>query len=246
MKRIGLVCRYSSLRENSVGEKKSRTEEFLGIRPGDVVTFVGGGGKSTLIHTIARRLAREDRTVVTTATRPFRPEAGDTPYVFLTDERPFGDLLPNLKEHGTVTVAPERRADGTLAGYSPEEVDTFADVGDYLFVEAQDSGGASLPAPTGERFAVPPLTTVLCAVAGLDALGPDLDCTAFADRLADPASFLFVWPQARQRVILLNKADRRSIRMDGARISKHLYELLGPPRPKILLTSVRDYLKPIT
>jgi hypothetical protein len=223
--------------------KRSRTEEFLGIRPGDVVTFVGGGGKSMLIHTLARRLAREERTVVTTATRPFRPGPGESPYLFLTDERPFGDLLPNLKEHGTITVAPEAGADGVLRGYSAEEVDTFADVADYLFVEAQESGGESLPAAADGPLPVPPLTSVLCAVAGLDALGPDLDCHAFAGRLADPSSFLFAWPQARERVVLLNKADRRSVRQDGARIAKHLFELLGPPKPKILLTSVRDYMK---
>ena len=128
----------------------TRSEDFLGIETGDVVAFIGGGGKSTLMHSLGRRLAREGRKVVIAATRPFVLEPGQTPYLFLTDERAFGDLRPNLSEHGVVTVAPERGEDGLLAGYDPEEVDSFADVGDYLFVEAEDSDGSSLPHPPAE------------------------------------------------------------------------------------------------
>ena len=82
--------------------KPSRTERFLGITPGDVVSFVGGGGKSMLMHSLARRLAKEDRKVLVTATRSFRLAPGDSPYLFLTDERAFGLLLPNLEEHGAI------------------------------------------------------------------------------------------------------------------------------------------------
>lgn len=222
--------------------KRSRTEKFLGIAPGDVVTFVGGGGKSMLIGALAGRLAKEHRTVVTTATRHFRLAPGDSPYLFLTDERPFGELLPNLTEHGTATVAPERLEDGTLRGFRRDEVDTFADVGDYLFVEAEDSRGESLPDAANER-AVPPLTSVLVFVAGLDALGPELDCAAFGERLAGPEGLLRIHEPGDRRILLLNKADRHSVRQDGARITKEVRARLGEEARelKIILTSVRNF-----
>ena len=226
------------------GAGRSRTEKFLGIRPGDVVAFVGGGGKSTLITSIARRLAQDGRKVLMAATRPFLPEPGASPYLFLTDERPFGDLLPNLTEHGAAAVSPERLPDGRLKGYRPEETDTFADVGDYLFVEAEDAGGASLP-PADNPRGIPPLATVLAVVAGLDALGPDFDCVAFAERLAGPDGLLRTPTNATRRLLLLNKADRNSIRRDGAKVTKEVHRLLRPagPEVKILLTSVRDFLR---
>jgi hypothetical protein len=227
------------------GEPLTKTEKFLGIVPGDLVTFVGGGGKSMLIHSIATKLAKEDRRVITTATRDFRIGPGDSPYVFLTDERPFGELLPNLTEHCTVTLAGERAEDGTLRGYEADEVDTFTDVADYLFVEAEDSGGESLPGPAEEPRPIPPLTTVLVVVAGLDALGPDCDAAAFADRLIAPGGPLRCFPAARRTLLLLNKADRHSIRTDGARVAKAVKERLvdAVPVVHIILTSVKDYLK---
>jgi len=223
----------------------TRTEKFLGIVPGDIVTFIGGGGKSMLLNSIARRLAKEERRVVCAATRDFQPWTGDSPYLFLTDERPFGELMPNLGEHGTVTVAPERLEDGSCRGYGEEEIDTFSDLGDYLFVEAEDSHGQSLPAPAAEPRPIPLLTTVLCAVAGLDALGPDLDCAAFAEVLAHPNGILRAFPAARRTVLLLNKADRHSVRRDGARVAALAKERLGDDGPPlhVILTSVRDYMK---
>jgi hypothetical protein len=223
----------------------TKTEKFLGIVPGDVVSFIGGGGKSMLLHSLARRLAKEERRVLCAATRDFRPETGDSPYLFLTDERPFGDLLPNLHEHGTVTVAPEQHEDGSCRGYGPDEIDTFTDLGDYLFVEAEDSEGRSLPEPPAEPRPIPRLTTVICAVAGLDALGPDLDCAAFAGVLTDPAGILNAFPAARRTLLLLNKADRHSVRMDGAKVGALTKDRLGDDRPPVhvILTSVRDYMK---
>lgn len=223
----------------------TRTEKFLGIVPGDVVSFVGGGGKSTLMHSLAARLAKEDRRIVCAATRDFRPVPGESPYLFLTDERPFGQLLPNLQEHGTLTVAAERLPDDSLRGYRPDEIDTFTDLGDYLFIEAEDAGGTSLPEPVTAPRPIPRLTTVICAVAGLDALGPDLDCAAFAEVLTDDGGILRCFPAARRTVLMLNKADRRSVRLDGAKIAKLAKDDLageGPP-VHVVLTSVKDYMK---
>ncbi len=225
----------------------SPTEEFLSLSPGDVLAFIGGGGKSTLIHSLAAKLAKEGRTVITTATRAFRPGPGESPYIFLTDERPLHDLRAILGEHGTLTVAPERGEDGELAGYPPEEVDTFADLADYLFVEAEDAGGASLPGPVppGEVRPVPPVANVLCAVAGLDALGPDLDCAAFAERLVRPGGLLDPEALPGRTILFLNKADRRSVQEDGARICRALRPRLGraASRVRIVLSSVRHALR---
>lgn len=229
------------------GKPLTRTEKFLGIVPDDLVAFVGGGGKSMLIHSLASKLAKEERRVITTATRDFRIAPGDSPYLFLTDERPFGDLLPNLTEHGTVTLAAERLEDGSLRGYDPDEVDTFTDIADYLFVEAEDSGGESLPAGPEDPRPIPPLTTVLVVVAGLDALGPDCDTCAFAEHLAAPGGPIRCFPAARRTLLLLNKADRNSIRQDGMRVGKAVKDRLGDfgATVHVILTSVRDYLKRI-
>lgn len=229
------------------GVELGKTESFLGIRPGDVLTFIGGGGKSTLMAAIGARLVKEGRKVLHAATRPFPFEPGESPRVFYTDERPLGDLLPNLAEHGHMTIAPVRMEDGRLAGYDPKEVETYSDLADYLFVEAEDGGGSSLPAPADAPRPVPPATTVLGTIAGLDALGPDLDCEGFAERLCHAGGPLRCRPEIKRRVLLLNKADRHSIRLDGARVAKAVAEILGPDAtPKVLITSVGDFRVPLS
>ena len=226
--------------------ERSRTEKFLGLRKGDLVAFIGGGGKSMLMDSIGRRLVKEGRKILLAATRTWRlPEAGGPTY-FLTGEQPLGHLNPILGEHGIVALAPERSPDGLLSGYAPGALQTFARMADYLLVEAEDADGASLPGPVPRR-AVPTGTRVLLMVAGMDALGPDLDTTAFAECLTVPGGLLRCRPGIDRRILLLNKADRNSIRKDAALVVRKALDMLGAqyPQPKVVLTSVRDYLRPL-
>jgi hypothetical protein len=224
----------------------SNTEKFLGIRKGDLVAFVGGGGKSMLMDSIGRRLVNEGRKVLLAATRPWRlPETGAPP-VFLTGEQQLGHLHPILGEHGIVALAPERNPEGVLSGYARGALRTFARMADYLFVEAEDAAGLSLPEPVMSR-PVPTGTSVLLMVAGMDALGPDLDTSAFAERLTVPGGLLRCHPGIPRRILLLNKTERKSVRQDAALVAGKALDLLeeGYPRPKVILTSVRDYLRPL-
>ncbi len=226
--------------------KGSRTEEFLGIRNGDLVAFIGGGGKSMLMDSIGRRLVKEGRKVLLAATRAWRLPENGAPTVFLTGEQPLGYLKAILGEHGIVALAPERSPEGLLLGYAPGALQIFARMADYLFVEAEDAEGSSLPDPVGKR-SIPVGTRVLLMVAGIDALGPDLDTTAFAKRLTAPDGILRCRPGLDRRILLLNKADRNSKRKDAALVAKKSLDLLGEgaPLPKVILTSVRDYLRPL-
>jgi len=224
----------------------SKTEKFVGLHRGDVVAFIGGGGKSMLMDSIARRLVKEGRKVLLAATRPWRlPESG-APTVFLTGEQSLGNLKPILGEHGVVALAPERAPDGTLLGYAPGALRIFIPMADYLFVEAEDAEGESLPAPTLKR-PIPKGTKVLVMVAGIDALGPELDTAAFAERLTAPGGLLRFRPGIDRRVLMLNKTDRKPQRSDAALVAGKALELLDGeiPRPKVILTSVRDYLRPL-
>jgi hypothetical protein len=213
----------------------SRTEKFLSLFPGDIVSFIGGGGKTTLMNALATRLAREGRRVIVTATRPFAFRPGESP-----------PLLPEAAGPGAFTASPGPLPGGLLAGFPPDGLPGPLAGFDYLLVEAEDARGASLP-PPAETRPVPPATTVLCAMAGLDALGPALACRGFAGRLLAPGGLLGCREDLERRFLLLAKADGRPAREDGARILRSLVELAGPAArlPKVLLTSVRDFLRPV-
>jgi hypothetical protein len=227
-------------------EERSRTEEFVGLHPGDTVAFIGGGGKSMLMDSIGRRLVKDGRKVLLAGTRSFRLPEVEAPPVFLTGEQPLGNLAPILGEHGLVVIAPERGPDGELSAYAPGALAPFRRMADYLFVECEDAGGESLPEPRLDRK-VPPGTKVMMMVAGIDALGPEIDTAEFARRLTVPGGVLRCRPGIDRRVLALNKADRKSMRADAARVGGRALDMLDAnyPRPKVILTSVRDYLRPI-
>jgi hypothetical protein len=222
----------------------SRTEEMLSLRAGDVVAFVGGGGKTTLLLALATRLSAEGRKVLVTATRPFALRPRESPPLLVPGERP---LAPNLGEHGALTVAPGTLPDGRLAGFAPERIADLAGLADYVLVEAEDAGGSSLPPVPAAPRPVPPCATHLCAVAGLDALAPDLDAEAFARRLLAPGGLLGERTDLPRRALLLSKADGKARRAAGAEVYRRLLSLAGPGGlpPRVLLTSVRDFLRPL-
>jgi probable selenium-dependent hydroxylase accessory protein YqeC len=59
-------------------------KEALDIRPGEVISLVGGGGKTTLMFALARELAFGDGCVVTTTTtKILEPSPSETPLLLL-------------------------------------------------------------------------------------------------------------------------------------------------------------------
>ena len=60
--------------------------EAFDIKPGEVVSLVGAGGKTTLMFALARELAAPQKLVITTTTtKIFYPSPSDTPYVLVSE-----------------------------------------------------------------------------------------------------------------------------------------------------------------
>ncbi|MGL5542642.1 MAG: hypothetical protein ACRDB2_04840, partial [Fusobacteriaceae bacterium] len=53
--------------------KKFEVEKIFGIVRGDVVSFTGGGGKTSLIFLLAEELSRKGRVLITTTTKIYIP-----------------------------------------------------------------------------------------------------------------------------------------------------------------------------
>ncbi len=61
-----------------------KLKEALGIKPGEVISLVGGGGKTTLMFALARELASSGKTVITTATtKILEPSSTETSLLLL-------------------------------------------------------------------------------------------------------------------------------------------------------------------
>ena len=136
--------------------------------------LTGGGGKTTLMYGLARRLAEKGaRVLVTTSTRILRP-APDALDGFFECENPEAIRIP---DRPCVIAAARPNTGGRnpnhLRAFAPRELDGLWNKGlaDWILVEADGSAGRPLKAPSEKEPVIPSSCGVVIAVAGLSGVG---------------------------------------------------------------------------
>ena len=150
--------------------------ESFGIKSGDVISLVGGGGKTTLMFALAHELASSKGCVITTTTtRIMHPSPRQTPLVLMDrDEEVLKSLLiRNMNKYKHITLATERFARGKLKGITPEFVAELAALNRItcIIVEADGSLQKSLKAPNSSEPVIPLNTSLVIPIIGIDVLG---------------------------------------------------------------------------
>lgn len=190
----------------------------LGERP-ELVALVGGGGKTGLLFALAAELP--GRTVVTTTTRIFAAQIRLAPAVCYADDlEPLGRLLD---AHRVCLVINRVEGDKAL-GVPPDlpaRLLARPDV-DNVLVEADGSRMRPVKAPAAHEPVIPPGTTLVIPVAGLDALEGSLEQVAHRPEMARA---LLEGPLARQ----LPLPDHQPLLEDGRLTPAGLAGLLTHP-----------------
>ncbi|MFC1917084.1 selenium cofactor biosynthesis protein YqeC [Chloroflexota bacterium] len=150
------------------------------LQQGEVISLVGGGGKTTLMFALARELVTDGHLVITTTTTVIQePLPGQTPLLLI--EKDEEKLLELVSEHimayRHVTLAMERLFPEKLKGIRPELVLKLGDLEKqpYIIVEADGAAQRPLKAPSATEPVLPPNTTLVIPVIGIDALGSPLN-----------------------------------------------------------------------
>lgn len=160
-----------------------RLTDALGVQRGDVVSFVGGGGKTTALLRLGYELVQDGwRVLATTTTRIGEDQLALFPH----NTRWKANLLRGLElaelldTHRFVFVYQETRA-GKAVGIPSEQVSRLIDEmnADILLIEADGARHMPLKAPRHHEPVIPPDTTVVVGVAGLDAIGQPLSEVTF-------------------------------------------------------------------
>lgn len=150
--------------------------ERLGLGDRELVSLVGGGGKSTLLFGLGEELAGARRRVVlTTTTKMGRFQVIDSSN-FCGSLAEVGDALGKPGPVVLMTGGDDHK----VTGPAPDDVDELfrrPDV-DFVIVEADGAHGKPLKAPAGHEPVVAGLTTTLVIAMGIDAVGRRLDDAA--------------------------------------------------------------------
>lgn len=147
----------------------------LKLRSDEVVSCVGGGGKTMSIFRLSRELMqRHQKAIITTTTRMGAWQTDGHPVLMAGSWPPTSAWLSQLEAqlafHSVVIVVKERQ-DYKFIGIDPDVISSFCPLVDVVLVEADGARSRSLKAPAAHEPVWPPATTLAIAVVGVDAVG---------------------------------------------------------------------------
>ncbi len=149
--------------------------EAFGIKRGEVISLVGGGGKTSLMYAIAHETAAYEAVITTTTTKIAEPSSGDTPLLIVEpdEERMVEKVVESLGRYRHITLVSERLDSGRLRGISPELVGRIAgmNLAFCIIVEADGAGQRPLKAPIEKEPVIPRSTSLVIPVVGVEAVG---------------------------------------------------------------------------
>lgn len=222
--------------------------DAMQITDGELISLVGGGGKTTTLFTLGEQLA--GTTVLTTTTKMGAEQSSNCPVLIDPTD---AELRSRLGETGRVLVwkaADDRRA----IGVDGETCDRWFSIADNVVVEADGSRKRPFKAPADHEPVIANKTTLLVACVGASAFGrpiaeschrPELvaalaDCSV-ADLLTpERAAAVLLSPTGSQKGLppgarFLVALHRVTEQMEG--LVSHLAEQLGQ---NTLLVPVRE------
>ena len=153
-----------------------RFAQAFDLAPGDVIAFVGAGGKTSLLVSLGYELAEAGWRVLATTTAQMTEDQLALFPCALPASSDAAALSQALNEKQFVLLY-DRIQGGKVFGPDPEWARQILDSidSDFLLVEADTADGLPFKAPLAEEPRIPPETSLVVSVASLSALGKPLN-----------------------------------------------------------------------
>ncbi|MCL1587589.1 MAG: selenium cofactor biosynthesis protein YqeC, partial [Actinomycetia bacterium] len=144
----------------------------LGIGHTELISIVGAGGKTTLLHGLGRDLASVGYRVVLTTTTRMAADQVTEPVCWST----IPDDVTAAHVHGTPLFVMSRLTPDKAVGPDPASVDRLFErsAADHVIVEADGARTMSIKSPADHEPMIPSRSTLVIVVVGADALGRSL------------------------------------------------------------------------
>jgi probable selenium-dependent hydroxylase accessory protein YqeC len=156
-----------------------KLHQALGISSGDVVAFVGAGGKSSAILMIAGELTDAGMTVLAVPTTKMLVSEAERIGPLVVSEH-AGDLRARAEEAlsggaGGVVVGGGLLSKNRVGGVEPDLISILAPVADVVLVEANGSRRRPIKGTAEHEPALPDSATLVVAVGNIGAFGMPVD-----------------------------------------------------------------------
>lgn len=150
--------------------------EAFHVQDREIISLVGGGGKTTLLFGLGNELAgKREGILLTTTTKIWEPDPSPSFALILSRDLSVlkRRIADNIGHYSYLVVAEDRLDNGKLEGIDPRWVDELHQLPGVstIIVEADGAAGRSLKAPRDGEPVIPQSTSLLIPMVGLDILG---------------------------------------------------------------------------
>ncbi|MGD9160241.1 MAG: selenium cofactor biosynthesis protein YqeC [Desulfobacteraceae bacterium] len=235
----------------------------IGIKAGDIVSLVGGGGKTTTMFYLADELVKSGlKVIITTSTHIFPPDEGYT--LLLTND--ITEVEEAMKVNDLIVLA-DHHGKVKLEGIDPLWVKDLIKIADVILIEADGSRNLPFKAPEEHEPVISPASTIIIPLVGADAPykplsedtahrphkiaeitglkpGEIITPEVIAKTLLHPKGGMKDVPETARFIPLVNKADNREKVNIGLDISRHLFK--GGVKKTVITSHRREkiFIKP--
>lgn len=207
----------------------------IDISKKNIISFVGGGGKTSLIYELGKELSElGKKVIVTTTTNMFMPENN----VVLTGEKE--DIIKLLNSEKMITVGRRdyekklkahfdelkaknisdnmERDKKKIIGLPKEAAETLIDLADYVLVEADGSRRLPLKMPAEHEPVILKGSNMVIGVCGIDAIGKTIEESCHRPNLV--SEFLevetghIINEKDVAKILLSHKGQRKNVNCD--------------------------------
>jgi probable selenium-dependent hydroxylase accessory protein YqeC len=204
------------------------------INKKNIISFVGGGGKTSSIYKLGEELKElGKKVIITTTTRMFMPESNTV----ITGKKE--DIIKLLNDKNMITVGLlcdeknekfdyNKLKDGSslesceehiprkISGVSKEIAESFIEIADFVLVEADGAKGLSLKVPAEHEPVILTKSNLVIGVCGIDAVGKKIKEICHRSNLVsrflntDEEHIINAWDVAK--ILASTKGQRKDVR----------------------------------
>lgn len=142
--------------------------ESFNIKKGDIITITGAGGKTSLMFSLAKKLANLGRVLVTTTTKIFVPDLVEFEELVVED-RVIKGLNKNIFIYG------EKIENGKLHSMRYEQIFELKEKFDFILIEGDGAKEKKIKAWNETEPCIPNFSTKVIGVINLDIISMKLE-----------------------------------------------------------------------